>query len=374
MSIALASDVNSTVYTTKEITTLGDLEHWKVQWNSLANLTPSTHALMTYEWVYNYLKHYQTDGNWVVILCVHDDKLVGALPLSLHPYPIKFANAKIARALFNHQTMSLHVLVDTKSSKHILETLFQQAFRSAHKICSIELPRIEQDSPSCQYIQQSTLGLTDFCENGASLAPISNYQDHQAKLSKNFKSNLNKARNKAQKLGELVFIDGRTKEDPITALKSFIELEASGWKGQEGTAIKCHAIDRAFYQDLVKDLQESGMLYFHSLELAGKSIASNLGLYFNNTLLLWKLGYSEEHKRLSPGNLLIEQLIQHHQKDQQPPTIDLMTNETWYNNWNMQWRPFYNSYLFKPSILGISQYLLLKLKFFVKRLVKKTYN
>ncbi len=54
-------------------------------------------------------------------------------------------------------------------------------------------------------------------------------------LSKNFRGNLRKARNKLAKLEGVEFVSARGPEELASALEVFLDVEASGWKGASGT-------------------------------------------------------------------------------------------------------------------------------------------
>lgn len=357
------------VYTLTTVTRLSDLEDWSQPWQNLCEASSHCHALMSYEWLSNFFKHYSHEGHWCIIFAKRDERLVGILPLTIHSRRFSAGIVKYGKTPYNHQTLSVEPVIADDHYDDTFEALIQAAWSLG--LSAIEIPRLDKGSPGFRHVQ-GTLRLSDYCEDGASMSAINDYDGYLTHLSKNFKANLNKARNKIKKLGDVQFFDARNTTDPNAELQTFMTVESSGWKGSEGSAILCQPQDVAFFSDVVTDLNSSGSVYFHHLKVDDRVVASNLGLLFKNTLLLWKLGYDDEFKKLSPGNLLIENLIKHHENDETPPAIDLMTNETWYNNWGMNWRPFYNGFIFKPSIEGVLQYGFYRLKFFIKKLVKSS--
>src|SRR4029079_9322428 len=60
------------------------------------------------------------------------------------------------------------------------------------------------------------------------------------------------------------------------AFEDFLALEASGWKGREGTALLSDNADVAFMREAVAALAELGCASIHSLCLDGKPVSMQL--------------------------------------------------------------------------------------------------
>ena len=154
-------------------------------------------------------------------------------------------------------------------------------------------------------------------------------------------------------------------------LSLVIDVERDSWKGKEGSAIGCSVDNVAFYNSLAKRLHQNNSLAIHYLELNGEVVAANLGIHFGTSLLLWKLGYRDEFKKISPGGLLMQSLLQHIDENPRIKRIDLMTNESWYSNWNMQWRPFYDLYIYRLSIKSVYLFTMQTLKSKLKKYLNR---
>lgn len=103
--------------------------------------------------------------------------------------------------------------------------------------------------------------------------------------------------------------DGRA--DLERTLAEGLELEASGWKGENGTAVASRPETAAFYTEIARWAAEQGWLRLCLLRLDGRPIAFNFGLAHDGALYALKGGFDEDFSRHAPGMLLDWQLVAH---------------------------------------------------------------
>jgi CelD/BcsL family acetyltransferase involved in cellulose biosynthesis len=87
-------------------------------------------------------------------------------------------------------------------------------------------------------------------------------------------------------------------------LERGLRVEASGWKGERGTAILSSPETARFYRDVARALHERGELRMSTILLDGRAVAFDLSLVANNRLYVLKTGYDEEFRKQSPGLVL----------------------------------------------------------------------
>jgi len=92
-------------------------------------------------------------------------------------------------------------------------------------------------------------------------------------------------------------------------LDAFLKLEASGWKGQSGTAILSSRSTERLYRDFARAAAEEGWLRLNLLELDGTVIAASYDCAFAGGASLLKTTFSEAHSRLSPGLVLLADVL-----------------------------------------------------------------
>jgi CelD/BcsL family acetyltransferase involved in cellulose biosynthesis len=169
-----------------------------------------------------------------------------------------------------------------------------------------------------------------------------------------FRSHLRRARRQLEEQGTLE-LKHYGSADP-EALKEFYDLEASGWKGAEGTAIRCDARTRQFYDYVAQAAARDGYLSLDFLELNGKPIAGHFGFNLRGRYFLAKAGYDEAFRRHGPGQLLVSEIL-----GQTPQRglreFDFVGPATWdESRWASARRTNYRVFIFHKSLYGALLY------------------
>lgn len=118
--------------------------------------------------------------------------------------------------------------------------------------------------------------------------------------------------------GEVRYRELENEADPDAALgdyiADFLRLEASGWKGETGSAFACDPAHREFFRAVVTQAHYRGRLMLATLRVDGRAIAAKCDFLAGTGAFAFKIGFDEEYARFSPGVLLeIEAIRQLHQ-------------------------------------------------------------
>ncbi len=111
----------------------------------------------------------------------------------------------------------------------------------------------------------------------------------------------------AKQLAEMGGIEYKelTEQDDLDQwMSDFLSLEASGWKGRNGSAIASQKEDQDFILELAREGFRRGRLHMLSLSLNGQPIAQKLDLFSRRAGFAFKMAYDESYSRFSPGVLL----------------------------------------------------------------------
>lgn len=103
------------------------------------------------------------------------------------------------------------------------------------------------------------------------------------------------------------------------AVERFMEIEASGWKGREGTAFACEPGHAEFFRRICRGLAAAGRLELLSLEIGERRIAMKCNIRAGAGVFAFKIGYDEAFGSYSPGIHLERYTIEH--LDDSPPEI-----------------------------------------------------
>jgi CelD/BcsL family acetyltransferase involved in cellulose biosynthesis len=165
-----------------------------------------------------------------------------------------------------------------------------------------------------------------------------------------FRSHLRRARRQLEEQGTLALTHSST-ADPA-ALERFYNLEASGWKGREGTAIQCDPRTRRFYDAVAHAAARQGYLSLDFLELSGKPIAAHFGFNFRGRYFLAKAGYDESYRRFGPGQLLVNEIL-NETPQRGLHEFDFVGPATWdESRWALARRTSYRIFIFRNAWYG----------------------
>lgn len=122
---------------------------------------------------------------------------------------------------------------------------------------------------------------------------------------------LRRQRHRLEEHGPVVFEVARRPDEIGPALETFLQLEASGWKGKRGTALIQHAGDATFIRRAVPALAETAQCEIVSLRAGTVPVAAGIVLRHQDRAFFFKLGIDERFARYSPGVQLTLDLTRH---------------------------------------------------------------
>jgi CelD/BcsL family acetyltransferase involved in cellulose biosynthesis len=174
----------------------------------------------------------------------------------------------------------------------------------------------------------------------------------EERTSAKFRANL---RRRAKRLAELGAVALRRAETPAevdAALADFLALEASGWKGEGGSAIAQGPALVRFYGRIARDAAARGALAVRTLTLDGRPIAVHLGLVHRGVYLLPKTAYDEALGHVSPGQLLQREVLAECEARGLAAFDFLGPDMPWKADWAPEYAPHDWLYVYRPTVAG----------------------
>lgn len=115
---------------------------------------------------------------------------------------------------------------------------------------------------------------------------------------------LRRQHNRLSELGELSVerLEHAQGLDPW--IEQYLTLEAAGWKGKAGSALKANEASHAFFADALFGAAQAGKLERLALRLDGKPIAMLANFLTAPGAYSFKTAFDEDYARFSPGLLL----------------------------------------------------------------------
>lgn len=339
------------------VTTLAGLMPHSKKWNNLTLSSSQQLPMLSYAWLSSYFEECLEAGeSWVCLFAYEGSELVGVLPLVITPRVVLGWQRPLLRIPSHSQTFSVDILVAPGKEDQVIPDLIAEVRQLYPQHLGIEFKRLPEDSPTIKVLSENRLGgflHQEFCAEGAYLKVPDSFEQYRASLSGNFRSNLNKASRKLNKLNEVQIKFLHAADATEQDLPKFMAVEAASWKGNIGTAILNSPEDVSFYTTLTRRFSEAGWLEWQFIEADGKTISGNMAFRLNRSIVVWKLGYDSSYSKCSPGGLLFEQLVKLACESGEIDEINLMTDHTWYNDWKMERRKYFTIRLYQRHMLAL---------------------
>jgi CelD/BcsL family acetyltransferase involved in cellulose biosynthesis len=334
------------------------------EWRRLCDESGDEEVFYRPEWAQAYLQAFEPKADVVMISAWAGERLRGILPLVRRRAFISgFPVATLAIPANVHSLRASLTVCPGAEGQAALQALWQ-ATKNLPRWDLIDVANVVEGNGLDRMLTlaaadgyrtarkrtSQTLYLPIAASAGASTSDKSAQPPWLAGTRPKFRSHLRRARRQLEEQGTLE-LKHYSAADPV-ALKKFYDLEASGWKGAEGTAIQCDPRTQQFYDSVAQAAARDGYLSLDFLELNGKPIAGHFGFNLRGRYLLAKAGYDEAFRRHGPGQLLVNEIL-----GQTPERglheFDFVGPATWdESRWASARRTNYRVFIFRKNWYG----------------------
>ncbi len=183
----------------------------------------------------------------------------------------------------------------------------------------------------------------------------------EARTSAKVRANLRRRAKRLSELGAvgLLRVDGRGGAAEVDdAVDAFLRLEASGWKGENGTAIALDPALAGFYRRIAHEAAARGALAIRALLLDGRPVAVHLGIVHRGVYLLPKTAYDESLGNVSPGQLLQREVLAECEARGLAGFDFLGPDMPWKQDWAGELVPHDWLYVYRPGLAGRAMHTL----------------
>lgn len=159
-----------------------------------------------------------------------------------------------------------------------------------------------------------------------------------------FTKGIEKKYQKANSMGNIRLVCATEMKSLPSAFEEFLEVEKSGWKGEKGTSVKQQPAKLQFYTTLLNEYGQLGLCQINLLYLDDVVIAAQFCVRVGNLLQLLKIGFREEYAELSPGYLIIYELLKRPYSETGINKLSFVTGVDWIDRWKPGKAPIGNFY------------------------------
>jgi len=327
---------------------LEGLESLAPAWTTLVESMPGARFVHFPEWYRAYLVSLESDPSrvWFIGAYRHQ-KLVGVFPLQFQKYLVKGMQPRVFGTIDDDEMQSCDFVYRRIAENDGMLNAFTQWLRTQRTIRwdELRLRKVREDSAIAHSararLPKATIML---CHDGSGYFQTSgNYDLATEAMSGTFKRNLRRLARRAEETAPLRLQSYRSKEELPRAFDTFVDIEASGWKGESSSAIRCRPAMLAFYRAVVDEFSRRDACVINVLWHGDRPVAGQFCLHIGATLNILKIGFSDEHASFAPGNLLLERTIRKACEERNVDIVSLVNNPSWARN-------------FKPLTLGVWSY------------------
>jgi CelD/BcsL family acetyltransferase involved in cellulose biosynthesis len=135
------------------------------------------------------------------------------------------------------------------------------------------------------------------------------WEELEKRLDARFRQNLRRRHRRLEEHGPVRFELVTGAEGLDAALEDAFTIEAAGWKGEEGSAIRSRPELVSFYSAWARMLAQQGKLRLSFLCLGDTRIAFQFAFADRGRWWLPKCGFDEKYRECSPGQLLMAEAL-----------------------------------------------------------------
>jgi hypothetical protein len=128
--------------------------------------------------------------------------------------------------------------------------------------------------------------------------------DPEAAISGDLRRRLRRKERRLKERGRVDHLVMRPEDDAARWIDEFLRIEASGWKGQGGTALACSESGRRYFTEIATSAFRRGRLLMLGVDFDGRPIARRCAFVAGEGSFAFKTAYDEEFADFSPGAML----------------------------------------------------------------------
>ena len=301
-----------------------------VETQTPAQASPFQHP----DWIGAWLESICTEPDGLRLLALrHHGELVAVLPLVPHACPLARLLPQWTMIQGPHM-----VLAELAGGPSRWPAMLQALLRQRTLRCSaLQLPAVIHElAPAAEALPAGSTMRRVLRSESAWLDCSGDTEQALARVQRSFRQNLRRLGRRADSQGQVALEVADTPAALEEALTHFLDIEASGWKGRCGSAIRDDARLVGFYRALVRDFGARGQCRIHRLTLDGRTVAAQFALRGGRQLNLLKIGYDEAFSAIAPGHLLMMRIIERSCADPDLDRLSLVTHPSWAHLWKPQ--------------------------------------
>jgi CelD/BcsL family acetyltransferase involved in cellulose biosynthesis len=337
------------------ITDPSRLEAIAPEWEALAREASLEHPFLTHDWVSAWWEAF-SGGRALNVLVVRDaGRAIAIAPLMRGR--VRFCGLPLTslETIGNDHTPRGGFLV-APGRRDAWETLWEVLSRRGRGFDLLLLRQLPAGSPTLESMTSLGRGagwLEGRWHSSESphLHPAgTGFSQYLESLTAKHRAYLRNKERRAQKLGEVVVETITSEADLEQALADGVRIEASGWKGEVGSAIGSEEETLRFYSLFARRAARRDWLRLHFLRVGDRRVAFDYTIAYGPRRFMIKSGYDAEFAPISPSSLLVQSVLKR-AFERGVEDFDFLGGlDAWKTCWTKMARPHEWLYLMPPAL------------------------
>lgn len=325
-----------------QVRTLEELADHADSWNKMLEESPTGSPMQSYPQISAYLETQLTPSdNWFCLFAYIQGELIGVLPLILvRSFRLPWYSVCILKTPYDVlHTGSVDCLA-SPGREDVIEVFVRHLMRS-RILPVIRIREIAESSPTLTHLKNpcGALVAVRFHSGAENFIDVpQDFEAYRADFSTNFRRQLKRG---GKKFDELPGGQFRCRDLLRTVSENFDRFERvedAGWKGVSDSSLRAMPANLRLFRLAAERFNRLGWMEWNFLEAGDQTIAAHYAVRKGRVLYLLKIGYDEAFSGCSPGNLLLEKVVESACKSGALDEINCVADCAWHRNWNMKQR------------------------------------
>lgn len=326
-----------------DVRSAADLASHADAWAELLLESPAASPMLSYPQISAFFEtQIPPAETWLCLFAYEDERLIGVLPLiaarTVKSLGFSILFLKTPYDILHTSGVDCLTLRGREETIELFVAYLSGIPRTWPLIRMRELP---DHSASMVYLTRKGTGLRAIhrpCGSENYIEVPKSYEAYHAGFSSNFRRQLKRGARKLDELPDIRFLCPENTRPSAENVRRFEEIEASGWKGESGFTIKAVEGSASFYTLAAERFRNHGWMVWNFLETGEQTIGAHYAVRIKRTLFLLKISYDDRFSACSPGNQLLEKVIQRTCETGDVDEINCVADCAWHRNWNMKKR------------------------------------
>ncbi len=281
-------------------------------WHDLLAECPAPNVFLSFEWFWPWWRHFG-DAQCVIYRAREAGRLIGLLPMRRDHRSVLGIRVPVLRSMTNVHSPRYDLVVRRDRVAEVLRAWLEHLRQEAGWV-AIELAYVPAESTTAMRLRDAARGRR--LRVGMARHLVSprldvkgGFEDYLATRSKSFRDEVRYKERRLERLGGVAVEEVRNGQALPEALDTMFRVEAAGWKGEQGSAIRSSPVQEGFYRDVARLSAERGWLRLYLLKVDGDTVAANYALQYGTTFNTLKIGYLPSYAKYSPMVVLRKRVL-----------------------------------------------------------------